>query len=173
MALMVEAGQVLDDVAFWQIMFGMCSSASQDEDNDNLFAGPRFCQAWSATVLSGLILGSAEFGPLTRHREDARAGDGRSEYSNGCDLLRAQDWYCIDVGMHLRQLNGVENELWNLSLDSTVQTRFHGTNFAALIMIARTGGSCLVSMDMVTEADVSKDVSRQTAWDRRSNTAML
>ena len=68
------------------------------------------------------------------------AGDGRSEYSSRWDRLRAQDWYCIDVGMHLRQLNDVENELWNLSLDSTVQTRFHGTNFAALIMIARTGG---------------------------------
>ena len=42
--------------------------------------------------------------------------------------------------MHLRQLH--DDEEWEVRLDRnvTVQTRFHGTNFAALIMIARTGG---------------------------------
>ena len=138
MALMVEANQMLEDVELWQLTFGISSQTSQNEDD--LFQGPSFRQAWSETVRSGLIPGQAEFGQWSRHCEHVHAGDGRSEYSSASDLLRAQDWYCIDVWMHLRQPNDDENELWNLSLNSTVQTRFHGTNFAALIMIARTGG---------------------------------
>ena len=134
MALMVEANQMLEDVELWQLTFGISSQTSQNEDD--LFQGPSFRQAWSETVGSGFIPGKAEFGRWSEHCEHRHAGDGRSEYSSAWDWLRARDWYCIDVRMHLRQRNDDENELWNLSLNSTVQTRFDGTNFAALIIIA-------------------------------------
>ena len=131
---MGEANEMLLDLEFLQLMLGTSSVISQDEAD--LFQGPSVRQAWSDTVMDGLIPGKAEFGPWSRHREDVRAGDGRSEYSSDRDFLLAEDWFCIDVGMHLRQLNHEEDELWNFCLDNTVSTRFHGTNFAALIKIA-------------------------------------
>ena len=122
---------MLEDVDWWQLTFGTSSGSNEDD----LFQGPFFRQAWSDTVRSGLIPGKAKLGQWSRHADH---GDGRSTYSSQWDWLRAEDWSSIDIGMHLRQQN--EMEVWEVSIDSTVQTRFHGTNFAALIMIARTGG---------------------------------
>ena len=168
MARIPEAVAVVEDVAFWQLMFGMCSSAGQDEYN--MFESPAFCQAWSGTVSSGLIPGRAEFGQFTGHREDVDAGDGRSDYSTLWDVFPARDWYSVDVELHLRQLNA--NVHWSCTLDSSVKTRYHGTNFSALIMIARTGGFVPGLNGHGFRGKYSKDVSRQTAWDRRSTAAM-
>ena len=86
-----------EDLDFWQLILGM---GAQDEDN--ICAGPTFLQAWKDVVSLGLMPGIASFGPFTGHRADTVRGDGRSVYSTGgWDILRAQDWFSVDVEMHL------------------------------------------------------------------------
>ena len=129
---MVDVNQMLEDAEFWRLTFGLLPN------EDNLFVGPLFQQAWRQTVSSGIIPGPAEFGEWYPHRAHAGDRHGRSEYSGKNDFLKARDWYCIPVAMHLRPRN--DDESWYATSEESVQTRFHGTNFAALIMIARTGG---------------------------------
>ena len=139
--MMVPCGGLLaEDVDFWQTIFRASKILPEDGDSKSLFAGPDYRDAMNAMVLSGLMPGPAKFSrQWCYHPEDARIRDGRSEYSTQWDILRACDWASIDVEMHLRQQN--QNEDWRYSMDMRhPQTRFHGTNFAALLMIARTGG---------------------------------
>ena len=130
---------VSDEAAWWQVILGICSLSSPVDDDENaLFSGPQFREAWDATRMSGLHPGMAECGDWARHPESPLASDGRSVYSTHWDYLQAVDWWSFPIGLHLKQQN--ENDRWVCSKDNEKQTRYHGTNFTAVIMIVLSGG---------------------------------